>query len=133
MKVAQAEGMLGLLAAAIKNVDAILTGALGTEKLHLFMIPGRLVQAARNKSFIEQLAREVDELRAKGAIKPDYVQSEQAQACLQELLAALEDPPVDDVKFNLLKSLFLAACTETKTSRSDLLPQLLMNIARCLS
>jgi hypothetical protein len=133
MKVAQSEGMLGLLAAAAKNADAIITGALGTEKLHLFMIPGRLVQGARNKSFIGQLAREFDELRAKGAIKPDYGRSEQAQACLQELLAALEDPPVDNVKFNLLKSLFLAACAEARTSRSDLSPQLLMNIARRLN
>ena len=92
-RIADTEGLLGMLKSAVKNVDAIATGALGTERLALFMVPGRLVQAARNRMFIQQLAHEFEDLRQKGKIKDDYIRTEQGMSCLQELLAALESPP----------------------------------------
>lgn len=133
VKVAKDEGVIAFLKEVAKSGDAILTGALGTEKLRLRMIPGRLFQAARSDEFLIQLASEVEELREKGEIKDDYLNTEQASATLQELLAALEEPPVDERKFNTLKAIFLQAAQEKLSSRDDPTPQLLMNIARQLS
>ena len=133
IKIAEDEGALSLISAALRKIDAILTGAFGTEKLELLMIPGRLVQAARNDRFLFQLAQEFKTLKEKGEIKNNYAKTEQATACLQELLSALEHPPVDETKFELLKSIFLKAATEKLTSRNDPTPQLLMSIAKELS
>lgn len=116
------EGVFSLLSEVAKDADAILTGAVGTEKLQLFMIPGRLIQAARNKRFLPQLVREINILKEKGKIKDDYMETEQATATLQELLAALENPPVDEIKFKTLKSILLKAATETLSSRDDSTP-----------
>jgi hypothetical protein len=95
------------------------------------MIPGRLVQAARNKAFIEQLATEFEMLREKGRLHPSFEHSPEGQSSLQELLAALEQPPVDDTKFHFLKSIFIAAATEN--APKDVPPQLILSIARTLS
>lgn len=69
IKIAEDEGVISLIAAAMNKADAILTGVAGTEKLELLMIPGRLVQAARNNSFLLQLAQEFQTLVNKGKIK----------------------------------------------------------------
>lgn len=130
IEVSENKGVLALLVEALKQSDAITTGAFGTKKLELLMIPGRLVQAARNKKFIDQLSKEIEELKQKGAIKDEFLKSEQAQSCLQELLSALENPPVDEVKFNLLKSIFIKAAKEEISSSDDSTPQLLMNLAK---
>ncbi|MCL4704771.1 hypothetical protein KJ068_06400 [bacterium] len=133
IKVAEDEGVVSLIAAALNKADAILTGVVGTEKLELLMIPGRLVQAARNNSFLLQLAQEFQTLVNKGKIKSDYGKTEQATSCFQELLAALEHPPVDETKFEALKTIFLKASTEELTSRDDPTPQLLMSIVKEMS
>ena len=93
------------------------------------MIPGHLVQSVRNKTFLHQLNREVKQLQDRGQIKDDYVSTEQGQTCLQELLAILGNPPVDQRKFNVVKNIFLAAAQERMSDRDDPLPQLLMHIA----
>lgn len=129
-EVARKKGLLPLLTSAIHRADAIATGALGTEPLQLLMIPGRLVQAARNRTFIEQLASELERLREKGRIQPDFERSEEAQSALQQLLAALEDPPVDSAKFEALKNIFVAAATGE--APKDVPPQLLLEVARGL-
>jgi len=133
VRIADSEGLVSFLVAAMKHADAIATGAIGTEKLHLFMIPGRLIQAARNRDFLRQLAREVEDLRQKGKIRPEFEKSESTKACLQELLAALEEPPVDETKFKILKAVFLAAASQQGDAASDVTPQLLMNVARQLN
>ena len=128
-KVAQETGFIGLMREALRRWDAIVTRAVGTPKGELFMSLGHLFQGARNHDFLRQLARELEHLRRKGDIADDYEGTEQAKACFQELLAALEDPPVDEVKFNALKSLFIAAALEGKSTREDVLPQQLLAIA----
>lgn len=133
IKIAEDEGSLSLLSTALRNIDSILTGVLGTQKLELLMIPGRLVQAARNNKFLHQLAKEFEDLKEKGEIKDDYEKTEQATSCLQELLAALENPPVDEIKFKALKSIFLKAATEKISTRNDATPQLLMSVAKSLT
>lgn len=58
-------------------------------------------------------------------------ESPDVKSALQELLTALEDPPVDDAKFEALKKIFLAACAgDTST---NVLQQLILAVARRLS
>ena len=128
--ISEEQGALSMLTAAVHHYDAILTGALGTKKLELLMIPGRLLQATRNNSFLQQLAKDFEDLRKKGKIKEDYKTTEQATSCLQELLAALENPTIDQIKFDCLKAIFLKASSEDISSRNDSSPQLLMSMAR---
>lgn len=42
-------------------------------------------------------------------MQPAQLQTEPAKACLQEVLSALEDPPVDQAKFDALKAAFVKA------------------------
>ncbi|HEX7343158.1 MAG TPA: hypothetical protein VF398_02780 [bacterium] len=130
-RIAREQGLVPLLRGVLRHMDAVATGAIGTEKLQLLMIPGRLVQAVRNKTFVEQLAGEFEELLKKGRVRKDFEHSEECQASLQQLLAALEEPPVDDMKFRALKSIFIATATTGTTK--DVPPQLILNIARTLS
>jgi hypothetical protein len=132
-EIAQSQGLLGLLRAAAMAADAILPAAVAQEPRQLLMIPGRLVQAARNRSFLHQLAEEFEDLRQQGRIKDHVLTGEQGTICFQELLAGLDDPPVDKIKFDALKAIFLTACTEELTNRDDVRPPLLMRIARGLS
>ena len=85
------------------------------------MIPDRLLQTARTHKFLSQLAYEVEELRKKGRIKYDYFNTEQTSATLQELLAALEGPPVDERKFKTLKAIFIKAANWMTKRKDDLL------------
>lgn len=50
---------------------------------------------------------------------------------VQQLLAALEDPPVDDTKFQALTNIFLAAATVG--TPTGVPPQLLLEMARTLN
>lgn len=127
------QGVFSFLTEVAKDSDAILTGVAGTDKLQLYMIPGRLWQAARNKSFLHQLVQEINILKEKGKIREDYLETEQANATLQELLAAFDNPPMDETKFKALKAIFLKAASETLTSRDDSTPQFLMEIAKELT
>jgi hypothetical protein len=130
-RVAKEDGVFALLKSILAQFDAVATGAMGTEKSQFFMIPGRLVQAFRNKTFIEQLGVEVEQLRAKGKLRPDFEQSADGKSSLQELFAALEEPPVDDAKFQALKSIFIAAATGETSDGVP--PQLILSVARSLS
>ncbi|CUQ67743.1 hypothetical protein [Candidatus Nitrospira inopinata] len=89
------------------------------------------MQAARNKQFVNQLARELKVLAKKGRLRHDVDESPDVKSALQELLTAFEDPPVDDAKFEALKKIFLAACAgDTST---NVLQQLILAVARRLS
>ena len=117
----------------MKSWDSITTGALSYGANHFYAMPGRLIQAVRNNVFLNQLATEFTELKDKGKIKQDYINTEQGKSCLQELLSALENPPVDEIRFNAFKSIFLKACTESISNREESTPILLMSIAKNMS
>jgi len=104
---------LTVVGAAAKQWDALVTGVLASSKKEFLIMPGKLLQAWRNGDFLSQLQRELEDLIAKGRLRPEQLRTESAKAGLQEVMAALEDPPVDQVKFHALKAAFL------KTLQSD--------------
>jgi hypothetical protein len=130
IEIAETVGPVAAFRAAAMNFDAALTRTVGADPRALAVIPGRLIQAVRNRSFLRQFATEHEALVHQGKIRPDYEKSEQGLSCLQELLAALESPPVGQRRFDVLKRIYLVAATETLTSRDDTTPQLLMGIAK---
>lgn len=132
VEISQKQGFIKLLTEALKSSDSILTGALGTPKLQLLMVPGRLIQAARNNEFITQLATEFEKLKDTGKIKNGVENSEEFKSSFQELLSALEDPPVDKNKFNLLKTIFVESC-KIDYKMGIFTPNILINIVKNLS
>jgi hypothetical protein len=72
-------------------------------------------------------------LREKGRIRDDYSQTEQCQACLQELLDCLDRDSPDKIRFDFIKRVFLAAAQEKRSDRDSVLPQQYMRLARQLS
>lgn len=75
----------------------------------------------------------MERLREKGRIKDDYPGTEQFQACFQELLDCLDRDSPDKIRFDFVKSVFLAAAMETRTDKDSILPQQLTSLARKLT
>ena len=70
--------------------------------------------------------------RLAGKIKDEYQFSEQAQACLEEILDFLDNDSPDEIRFTVLKKVFMVAATETISDRDSLLPQQYMRLCRGL-
>ncbi len=94
---------------------------------------GHILQRIRGGKFLGAVRHEWDAYREKGRIPDDYVESEQHQECLQELLDFLDDESPDSVRFDALKKILMVAATEERSSRNDVLPQQFMRIVRSLS
>src|SRR4051812_18968526 len=60
---------------------------------HLKLAGGRIVQGYLKGRLLEQIGRELQELREKGKIKEDYFATHNTQATLQELLKFVDDNP----------------------------------------
>ncbi len=126
-------GFFDVLKSLVKEPDVIGTGIAGSSKSQLLMIPGRLIQGARNKRFINQFIYEVDELKKLGKISDDIFNSELGISSLQQLLAALENPPVDEEKFAALKALLLSIALCEQPDQNELRHSLLMEIVGGMS
>lgn len=127
------DNMLRPVADTLQALTEGLTGIAASERKDLFLSIGYLLQRLRGQSFLEALHVEWQRLRKKGRIKEDFAQTEQCQACLQELLDCLDRESPDQIRFDFIKKVFLAAATETKSNRDNLLPQQYMRLARQLS
>ena len=124
------------LAPLVNTLQALtegLTGIASSERKELFLSIGYLLQRLRGLSFLEALHAEWQRLREKGRIRDDYSQTEQCQACLQELLDSLDRDSPDKIRFDFIKRVFLAAAQEKQSNRDSVLPQQYMRLARQLS
>ena len=110
-----------------------LGGIAASEKKEIVLTISHLAQRIRGAGFLRALQLTWEDLRKKAKISDAYIGSDQHLTCLQELLEALDREIVDEKRFNLMKRVFIVAATETKSQRSDILPQQLMRIARQLS
>lgn len=77
----------------------------------------RLIRSAVAGQFSEQLRTEWDDGVARGKIKPDYAQTDQARTIFADALVSLADANFDAEQLDLLRRLFLAAASETVTDR----------------
>lgn len=117
----------------LQALTEALTGIAASDRKDLFLSVGYLLQRLRGRTFLQALMQEWERLREKGRIKEDYPETEQCQACLQEILDCVDHESPDKIRFDFMKQIFLAAAAETITDRSSVLPQQLMSLARHLS
>lgn len=104
-----------------------------SDRKDLILSIGHIFQRLRSGSFLEALKKEWECYIEKGRIKDDYIDSEQHQECLQEMLDFLDKDSPDERRFSILKAIFLGAATETKSTRGEVLPQQYMSLCRTLS
>lgn len=110
-----------------------LGGLAASDRKDISLSLSHLLQRLRGAGFLEAVKHEWNELRKKGRIKDDYVESDQHLSCLHELLDALDTEIVDKTRFDILKKVFLVAASEKRSTRDEVLPQQLMKLARSLS
>lgn len=110
-----------------------ITGLAASDKKELALSVGHIFQSLRKGQFLGQLIEEWKRLREKGRIKDDYQSSEQHFSCLQEMLEFLDHDSPDQVRFDVIKKIFLVAATDPETNRESVLPHQYMRICRGLS
>ena len=110
-----------------------ITGIAASEKKEICLSVGHLLQGLRKGKFLSQFLTEWNQYRAKGRIKEDYQNTEQHYTCIQEILNFLDSEPPEEIRFDILKKIFLVAATEKVTDRNSLLPQQYMKVCRTLS
>jgi hypothetical protein len=110
-----------------------ITGIAASDKKDLILSVGHIFQSLRKGQFLSRLSFEWNNFREKGKIKDDYQKSEQHYTCLQELLDFLDNDSPDEVRFDVLKKIFLVAASEDVTDRDSLLPNQYMKVCRSLT
>ncbi|MFC1823127.1 hypothetical protein ACFL9T_10610 [Thermodesulfobacteriota bacterium] len=110
-----------------------LTGIATSSKNELILSVSHSFQKMRGGQFLSAFLKEWNRYRKKGKVKEDYQFTEQHKVCLQELLEFLDKDSPDEVRFDLLKQIFLVAASEEASGRDSFLPQQFMKIARSLS
>lgn len=116
-----------------KSLVEGITGIAVSGRADLILSLSHIFQRARSGNFLSVLLKEWDKYREKGQVKDDYVQTEQHQECLQEMLDFLDRDSPDAPRFSMLKAIFLGAATESISSRDSVLPQQYMSLCRTLS
>lgn len=109
------------------------TSIAASEKKELYLSVGHILQAIRKGKFLSQFLNEWNQYRDKGRIKEDYQNTEQHYTCIQEMLDFLDSDPPEEIRFDILKKIFLVAATEKVSDRKSLLPQQYMKVCRTLS
>ncbi len=110
-----------------------ITGIAASERKGLALSVGHIFQSLRKGQFLSRLGEEWDSYREKGQIKDDYLETEQHCSCLQELLDFLDNDSPDELRFEVIKKVFLTAATETVYDRDSLLPYQFMRLCRRMS
>lgn len=122
-----------LLAETIISLGEGITGIAASDRKDLILSIGHIFQRIRSGRFLETLKHEWDGYRKKGRINDDYMETEQHQDCLQEMLDFLDRDSPDEIRFAFLKKIFLTAATESVSNSDSLLPQQYMKLCRTLS
>lgn len=109
------------------------TGIAASKREEWALSIGHIFQGIRGGQFLSMFMKEWEAYRKKGKIKDDYQASEQNYICLHELLKFLEDEIPDQIRFDVMKRIFLVAATESASTRDSILPQQYMKICKTLS
>lgn len=117
---------------AISLVEGI-TGVAASNRSELILSLSYIFQKARGGTFLKVLLKEWGKYREKWRVKDDYLNTEQHQECLQEMLEFLDRGNPDTRRFSILKAIFLGAATESISSRDSILPQQYMSLCKTLS
>jgi len=117
----------------LTNLGTGLSGLATSDKKDIILSVGYIFQRMMAGQFLSSFSEEWRHYCEKGRIKDDYHTTAQHNTCLQELLDCLDKDSPDEIRFSVLKQIFLNAATETKSDRNSVLPQQYMCLARSLT
>lgn len=110
-----------------------ITGALAKPAENPVKALGLLVQHGLQRDLLGGLREGIDFLAKEGRVKPDYFNTSRGRATFQELLRALDEPKVNEERFNAMRAIFLNAAREDETTDETVLILTLMRIVNELS
>ena len=122
-----------VISSTLQNLAEGITGIATSPRKDLILSISYIMQRMRGYQFLSTLQKEWNKYRERGKVKEDYQYSEQHKMCLLELLDFLENDSPDELRFKILKKVFLVAASEHTTDRESFLPQQFMKIARSLT
>ncbi len=110
-----------------------ITGALSKPAENPVKALGLLVQHGLQRDLLGGLREGIDFLASEGRIKPDYFNTSRGRATFQELLRALDEPKINEERFNAMRAIFLNAARDDETTDETVLILTLMRIVNELS
>ena len=122
-----------VLSNTIQALAEGITGISASSKKELVLSIGSIFQRLRGADFLSILREEWGKYRERGRIKEDYQFTEQHKACLGELLEFLDKDQPDELRFSVIKQIFLVAAEEKVSDRNDVMPLQYIKIARNLT
>ena len=108
-------------------------GMASSGRKDLVLSVGYIFQSLIKGQFLSRLGEEWDSYRDKGRIKDDYIDTEQHRSCLQELFDFLDNDSPDEIRFEVMKKVFITAAIETASDRNSLLPYQFLRLCRGMS
>jgi len=114
------------------KIAEALTGVLSASLSDLKLSIGKVLQAGVKGRMLSQFGEELRDYAKKGAIKKDYLESAINQHSLCDLFAFVDEENPDEIRFNAMKSIFLASVAYDADSREEQLAYQLMRICRQL-
>lgn len=109
------------------------TGIAAADRKDLALSVGHIFQSLRKGQFLSRLGEEWEVFRKKGRIKDDYQGTEQHRSCFQEFLDFLDNASPDEIRFEVMKKVFLVAASESKSDRDSLMPYQFLRLCRGMS
>jgi len=122
-----------VLRQTLSHLASGITGIASSSRQELILSVGQIVQKMIAGQCLSALLAEWDKYKKQGRIKDDYQFTEQHKACLQEMLDFLDKDIPDEIRFRMMKQVFLVGATEVVSDRDSHLPLQFIKIARSLS
>lgn len=95
----------------------MLTGFMGTNKSKLLMAAGRVGQGLVKGEGLKQLFLEVQELREKGKIKDEYLNSKYGKKTFADILKLIDEENIDPAKWDAIKQVFFTTVSSNSEEK----------------
>ena len=132
IKLDDIESIVDFLKQPATKMAQFLTGILVSDTRDLKFSTGRLVQASIQSKLFSQLGREIRDYIEKGKIKEDFLDKEQNQQSLYDLLKFIDEATPDEDRFNAMKTLFFKSVAIHSSDEEQILSYQLMKLCRDL-
>lgn len=95
----------------------MITGFIGTDKSELLMTAGRLGQGLVKGEGLKQLFLEIQELREKGKIKDEYLNSKYGKKTFADILKLIDEENIDPAKWDAIKRIFFSSVSSNSKEK----------------
>jgi hypothetical protein len=126
------DALKGALAATAEQSPEILSGLLGAV-CPPALIPIRIFHAGVKGHFLQQAMAELEALRKKGEIREEYLKSNEAAACMSDLLDYIDKISPDPKRYEAIRTAFLKILSQGETGKNAPHAQQLLRVIYELS